>query len=277
MFDIGAAESLRFTNNLNIYPTDIEALQNNVLNGGYNLELPDQIAVQGFPALDYLIFGIASDQNEIIAFYQSDSDAAAYLNYLQALTNRIDELSQAVLADWNDSFKADFISNSGNTALASVDKLVNDYIFYYERHLRAGKIGIPAGIFSGSTLSENVEAFYRKDFSKELFSRSLDAVQDFFNGVHYGSAQSGESLKSYLDYLETKKGDLNLSQAINQQFDSARTTAQELDDNFANQVETDNVKMLETYDQLQLNVINIKVDLLQALNINVDYTDADGD
>jgi hypothetical protein len=35
--------------------------------------------------------------------------------------------------------------------------------------------------------------------------------------------------------------------------------------------------MLQTYDELQKNVILLKVDMLQALNINVDYVDADGD
>ena len=35
--------------------------------------------------------------------------------------------------------------------------------------------------------------------------------------------------------------------------------------------------MLQTYDELQKNVVNMKVDMLQALNIRVDYVDADGD
>jgi len=35
--------------------------------------------------------------------------------------------------------------------------------------------------------------------------------------------------------------------------------------------------MLSTYDGLQKNVVLLKVDMLQALNINVDFVDADGD
>jgi hypothetical protein len=35
--------------------------------------------------------------------------------------------------------------------------------------------------------------------------------------------------------------------------------------------------MLETYNELQRNVVFIKVDMLQALSIDVDYVDADGD
>jgi predicted lipoprotein len=246
------------------------------MNGGYNLELPSQIAMQGFPALDYLLFGV-SDTDDVLNFYQNNEDADKYLDYLNVLTTRINELATVVLDDWNNRFRDEFVQNSGNSALASVDKVVNDFIFYYEKHLRAGKIGIPAGVFSGTTLPENVEAFYNKNFSKTLFNASLDAVQDFFNGVHFDGGNEGESMSNYLEYLDVIKNDKNLAQVINDQFDSARVTAQELSDNFAEQVETDNVKMLATYDQLQLNVVHIKVDMLQAFNVNVDYVDADGD
>ena len=277
MFEIGKAEELRLTNNLNIYPTDIDGLSNNIISGDYNLELPAQIAMQGFPALDYLLFGLAENQAAILEFYQQDENAPNYLDYLNVLTKRIDELAQAVLADWNNGFRNDFVENSGNSALASVDKLTNDFIFYYEKHLRAGKIGIPAGVFSGDPLSAKVEAFYRKNLSKVLFNRALDAVQNFFNGVHYRSSTEGESMKTYIEYLEVTKNAESLAKVINAQFEEARLAAEKLSDNFAEQVETDNVKMLETYDQLQLNVVHLKVDMLQAFNVNVDYVDADGD
>lgn len=276
MFEIGKAEELRLTNNLNIYPSNTDGIIDNIMNGGYNLELPSQIAMQGFPALDYLLFGV-SDTDDVLNFYQNNEDADKYLDYLNVLTTRINELATVVLDDWNNRFRDKFVQNSGNSALASVDKVVNDFIFYYEKHLRAGKIGIPAGVFSGTTLPENVEAFYNKNFSKTLFNASLDAVQDFFNGVHFDGGNEGESMSNYLEYLDVIKNDKNLAQVINDQFDSARLTAQELSDNFAEQVETDNVKMLATYDQLQLNVVHIKVDMLQAFNVNVDYVDADGD
>ena len=47
--------------------------------------------------------------------------------------------------------------------------------------------------------------------------------------------------------------------------------------NFVNQINTDNNKMLTTYDAIQSVVVLFKVDMLQAFNINVDYQDADGD
>ena len=280
MFEIGKAEELRFTNNLNIYPTDAAAITDNIMNGGYNFELPSTIDQQGFPALDYLLFGIADNEAMILDFYQNNTDASKYLTYLTDLTTRIDDLAQTVLSDWNNGFRNSFVENSGNSATASVDKLTNDFIFYYEKHLRAGKIGIPAGVFSGDTERDKVEALYRNDLSKTLFFRAMDAVEKFFNGENYltvGPLSQEESFKTYIEYLDVRKGNESLATVINNQFQLARTTAQELDDSFSNQIEMDNVKMLATYDQLQLNVVNIKVDMLQAFNINVDFVDADGD
>ena len=99
----------------------------------------------------------------------------------------------------------------------------------------------------------------------------------FFNGTNFQNDATGSSLKGYLDYLNTIKEGADLSTLINQQFDLARSKALELNENLAIQVETDNIKMLETYDELQKNVVLLKVDMLQALNIKVDFVDADGD
>ena len=50
-----------------------------------------------------------------------------------------------------------------------------------------------------------------------------------------------------------------------------------LSNNFSNQINTDNTKMTKAYDELQKAVVLLKVDMLQAFSINIDYVDADGD
>ena len=51
----------------------------------------------------------------------------------------------------------------------------------------------------------------------------------------------------------------------------------ELDDDFVSQIETNNIKLLQTYDAIQEIVVLLKVDMLQLLSVTVDYIDADGD
>lgn len=277
MFEMGEAMQLRFRDNLNIYPTDTTEIKQNVSEGAYDFALPSLNDSQGFPALDYLIYGLGENDTEILSYYTTNSDAQNYRTYLTDLTLRIDALTNQVLNNWTAGFRDEFVSNSGNGANSSLDMMVNDYIYYYEKHLRAGKIGIPAGVFSGSPLSSHVEAYYSEGFSKALFNEALSANINFFNGTHFEGEADGQSLDDYLDYLNTMKDGADLTSIINNQFQDAKNEAQALNDDFAVQVETDNSLMLGTYDELQRNVVNMKVDMLQALNINVDYVDADGD
>jgi len=272
LFDIGKAESIALRNFSNIYPTSIDKITSNITAGGYNLELPSNFVAQGFPALDYLMYGMADDDEEIVEIYND----AKYATYLTEVINRLDALANEVLADWKGSYREDFIANQASSATGSIDKLVNDAIFYYEKFLRAGKIGIPAGVFSGNTISDAVEAPYSGIYSKQLFDEGLNSFQDFFNGKSL-SRSDIKSLRHYLDAVDAQKDGVMLSQLINNQIDKARTKSNELDDNLKQQVVGDNAKMLETYDELQKVVVLLKVDMLQALNIKVDFVDADGD
>lgn len=274
MFEIGKAEELSLRNYTNVYPCDTDVLIDNISSGSYNLELPSTIDVQGFPALDYMINGLEQSDSEIVDIYRADASYAIYLNQL---CERLLTISNSVLTDWKTTYRSVFVENFASSATGSVDKLVNDYVYYYERHLRAGKVGIPAGVFSGKTEPQTVEALYASDMSKTLLLHALDACQNFFNGFPVYQGFEGQSLAQYLDYLNTIKTGADLSTLINDQFDNARTEINDLNEDFRQQIESDNIQMLEVYDALQLNVILLKVDMMQAFNVRVDYVDADGD
>lgn len=273
MFEVGPAEELRFTNQMNVYPTDVEQVAENAASGEVNLDLPSQVDAQGFPAVDYLLYGISETP---LAFYQN-ADNGPYLSYLAALTARLDDLTQTVLTEWTEGYRDQFVANSGNSATASVDRTVNDFVFYYEKHLRAGKIGIPAGVFSGAPMPDKVEARYRTGLNKSLFLEALDAVRGFFEGNGYADGPSGPSMADYLRYLRVEKDGRSLADVIDAQFQEIAASTTDLDDEFAVQIGDDPTRLLETYDALQRNVVHFKVDMLQAFNVNVDYVDADGD
>lgn len=247
----GPGEALRLREQLNIYPTDTSRLARK---SAADLDLPSNIDVQGFPALDYMLFGTDEPAN-----YAAD---------ILRLCSRIHQLANSAADRWKD-YRAEYVQNSGNSATASVDRTVNDFIFWYEKHLRAGKVGIPAGIFSNATRPELAEAYHNGAISRLLFLEGLDTAKDFFN--------TEQGLKDYLDALGVERDGQLLSDRINANFINARKIAEQLDADFATQVTQDNTAMLRLYDALQANVILLKVDMLQALGINVDYVDADGD
>lgn len=277
-FEIGKAEELSIRNYSNVFPINVSDMEATIASGAYNLTSVNKQDEQGFAAIDYLINGLADSDQRIIEIYLQETAGSNHGEYLTALVDRLQLLGNEVLNDWKAGYRETFIANNGSEATSSVNKLVNDLLFYYEKHLRAGKVGIPAGVFSSTPLSDRVEALYSQGRSKELLIAALDSYQDFFNGVDFDSpSETGTSLYDYLDFLRTITDGESLGDLINNQFDAARAVAQDLDDDFEAQVINDNAAMLQTYDELQKNVVYLKVDMLQAMNIRVDFVDADGD
>ena len=277
MFNIGKAEEINFGVRMNVYPVDTERVEANILSSDSDIENPNDYAAQGFPAIDYLLYGIGTNDSKILEKYTSEN--SKYLAYLLILSNKMTELTDSVISDWNNSYRDNFVASIDNTATSSINKLTNDFIYYYEKGFRANKIGIPAGVFSGGTLLDRVEAYYRRDISKILAIEAINSVSDFFNGISFNGNTSltGISFKDYIEFLETIKNDTPLGQLIIDQFESAKTSINNLNDDFTVQLENNKLDMLITYDVIQVAVVLLKVDMLQALNINVDYIDADGD
>ncbi|UXX78564.1 imelysin family protein [Reichenbachiella carrageenanivorans] len=279
MFEIGKAEALYLQSYTNWFPTKTDQIDNNISTGSYNLALASKRQEQGFPAIDYMINGLGGTDADILAAYTDATTGAATKKYLTDLTARLQTLTSEVVADWENGYRDTFVNNDGSSATGAVNKVANDYIFYFEKQLRANKIGIPAGVFDtqGDTYSEAVEAYFAKDISKVLYEEGLAASETFFNGQYFGGTEKGASFASYLDYIRTLNGGDDITKMINDQFTKIETTSQPLANDFADQVETNNTLMLQTYDELQKNVVYFKVDMLQALDISVDYVDADGD
>ena len=275
MYEIGKAEEIGLRNTTNIFPTDAAAIEENIRTENFTLDLPSKNDEQGFPALDYLLF--SGGDAAVIARFADEATGPAYRTYLTGVVNRLVDLTRQVVTDWDSSYRDTFVNNTGSSATSSFNKLANDYLFYYEKSLRAGKVGIPAGVFSGTPLPETVEGRYAGYASKPLFIEALTATQDFFNGKHFASNQEGDGFKSYLQYLSANKDGEDIGAQINQQFGNVYTVAEALDNNFGQQISTKNEALLVTYDQLQQNVVLMKVDMFQALNVKVDFVDADGD
>ena len=272
MFDIGLAEVINYKGKMNIYPTDSELIIQNIELGNYDLNNNNNFDARGFPALDYMLHGLAENSGDIVAVYLNNT---SYADYLSNLISTMIYNTNLIIQDWT-SYREDFVNSTDNTATSSLNKMTNDFIFYFEKGLRANKIGIPAGIFSSYPLPTTVEAYYKQDVSRELSLDALLAAKNFFNGKHYNNDIYGEGLSSYLDFISISS-DNNLSALISSQFSAAELELNQLNDNFVYQIETNNNQMLYAYDAVQLLVVSFKVDMLQALAISVDYVDADGD
>lgn len=275
MFDLGVAEEIYFKNRMNIFPANTIRIENNISNLGFNLDDSANFTSQGFTALDYLLFGIAPNDDAIIAKFSDSS--LNYNSYLAAITSKMIELTLSVKSEWEGSYRDSFIQSTDNTATSSINIMLNNFVFYFEKGYRANKFGIPAGVFSGGPLPDRIEAYNGEIYSQILALEATTAIENFFNGVAYNDPNTtGLSIKNYLDFIETDVSD-KLSTRINNQIQTAKNKIKELNTNFKQQIEENNTEMLLTYDAIQTAVILFKVDMLQKLNISIDYADADGD
>jgi len=266
MFDIGLAEETYYKSKMNIYPTTVSRIELNIQNGNTDFNNSNNYSAQGFPALDYLLYGIENNDELILSKYNSEPQ---YLSYLSDVINQMLQNTYPIVEDW-ESYRTTFISSVENTATSSVNKMTNDFIYYYEKGFRANKFGIPAGVFSGGVLPEKVEGFYNKEISKELALEGFQAIKNFYNG------NGGVSLRQYISEISTVEYS-ELSTDILDQFNIAENLINSLNDNFYNQILTNNMKVLETYDAIQQGTILLKTDMLSVLQIPTDYVDADGD
>ena len=182
MFDIGLSEEIYYKNRINLYPTNVERIENNISNLNYDLDKPVNFSAQGLNSIDYLLFGIGENEVEIISKFSDEN-----LNYGKYLTDLVDKmvsLTYEIKSSWSDEYKSSFISSTDNTASSSINKVVNDFIYYFEKGYRANKIGIPAGVFSDKPLPDRVEAYYGKNYSKILALEATDALNYFFNSTY---------------------------------------------------------------------------------------------
>ncbi len=278
MFNIGKAEEIMFFNSINTYPVNQDRINDNIDNGNYTLSNPNDWSCQGFPGLDYLLHGIGEDIIEINGLFKQQNK---YGTYIKVVVSKMIENTNLVLENWT-TYKSDFISSTDNTATSDFNMLTNDFVYYFEKGLRTNKVGIPAGVFSNIPLDINIEAYFSSinaidNVSKDLLIEALNAVKLMFTGTSK-SGTSGPSFKSYLDYTKTiNNNGVDIGAEIVSKISTAEQKIGELNEDFIYQINTDNTKMLATFDALQTIVVNLKTDMLSLFNVAVDYQDADGD
>lgn len=279
IYGFGKASDISFKEIANTYPTNTTGIEDNITSGTYNLSLQAQFAKQGLPALDYLLNGLSADDATIVTFYTTNTKAANYKKYLTDVTAKLKSTIDLVVTDWKTGgYRNAYVANTGTSVSGAVNITTNNFVKNLEKDIRTVKLGIPAGLFSnGVKYPEKTEGLYKGNASRELLMISLKASQDFFNGKYFSSATTGESLKSYLDFVNAVRDGKKLSELINTQYAAVATSNNNLNASLATQINTDNSKVIAAYNVLQQNVIYTKLDMMQALNITIDYVDGDGD
>jgi uncharacterized protein len=277
MLEFGPAETVSLRMYMNIYPVSEQKINDNITNGTYDLEAFGNKDAQGFPALNYLLSGLPAAPGGIITYYTTDVNAANRKKYLQDVIGKMLQKAQGVQTAWT-TYRTTYIESTGTDVNSSLSKTVNAFVLYYERYLRAGKIGLPVGAMTGISKPELSEAYYSPFIGKDLALTSLNAVKRFYEGVSYDLVTDGKGMKDYLEAIGTKDDNGQpMSAVISTEFDQAINSLMSFNNTIANGVVTDRNTVISIYEQLQDLVPLLKVDMISAFGISVTYVDNDGD
>jgi predicted lipoprotein len=276
LFQFGPAESVGLRTSLNTYPVDVEQVEANVAEGDVILGAVDNRDAVGLPTLGYLLHGVGGTDEEIVAAYTDAPDATDRRAYLRDnvafVADAVDATAEAWSSggDYLDMFLSE--ANAGVDVGSSLGMMINAFVLHYERFIRDGKIGIPAGVRSaGIPRPTSTEAYYG-GYSAELAAASLRAVQRLFLG-DASDGTAGTGLDDYLRSLDAEA----LATQVTTEFDEAVAAVEALDDPLSEQIERDNAPVLAAFQEMQDTVVLLKADMTSILGVTITFQDNDGD
>ncbi|MEO3403600.1 imelysin family protein [Mucilaginibacter sp. CAU 1740] len=274
-FDFGPAETATFRANTNTFPTNVSQINNNIKDDVYNPNLLVNLSAKGFPAIDYLLFGVGADNTAVLAQYTTDALAANRKKNLAALSAELKTNAASILSAWNGAYKTTFLNADGTDVGSSTGQLVNQLIQDYE-NLKNQEIGIPAGIQSlGTTFPTKVQAYYSKE-SVKLALLHIAAVQNIYLGksaVGDGLGLDDYLIKANATYTDGKP----LNDAIKAQFTTSIAKLNVLTDPLSDNIKNNNAQVTAAYAELQKLTVLLKTDMTSKLGIAITFGDNDGD
>ena len=246
----------------NLFPVDVELLSKLIVNESYNFNTSAQERANGFPALDYLLYG----QADIIMYYKNDLKRGTFL---VELVKSMKSTSDALAQQWSGNLRDNFIGNGGTAIGSSISVQLNEVLLYYEENIRENKIGIPIGRLgpNDSPITPDptkIEAYYQslqaenEDFALLLIKEAITEIEDMYLGETF----DGIDKQGYDDLLLAREQP-SINTDIRDQFEA-----------IYNEIEnrTSISGNADLYDAVQGLVTLFKSDLFPVLNVQ----DADG-
>lgn len=268
-YNFGPAESVFLRNSVNNFPLNIDDVNANIQNNTADFSSPDAFD-KGFPALDYLLYGIAADNAAILEKYTTNTDASKYTDYLSKVVIDIKSRVDHTYNEWlMGGYDNTFNENIGTAAGSSLSLLVNQLNQNYEL-IKRDKIGIPSGVLTlGNTNADLVEAYF-SGRSLELAKIALEAAEN----MYLGQAKTDENQIGLDDYLQAiNEEGKTLDSNIQAQFTAAKSSLNTLSDPLSNDVTNNNSAVITTYNELSKILVNIKTNMPSLMCISITYID----
>lgn len=268
LYNFGPAEEVFLRSSVNNFPLDVTMTEANIQSRTYDFNQPDNFD-KGFPAIDYLLYGIGENDNAIINRYLTDN-AANYEEYLKAVVADIQERVNYTYDGWTNGYDETFINNTGTAAGTSLSLIINGLNENYEL-IKREKLGVPSGVLTLDFPNpDRVEAFY-SGYSLTLLQVALQSSRYLYVGA------SGLGLDDYLIYAKAEKNGESLDLIIQQQFTAAVEAVDKLDSPLSAYIESNQSDVVNAYNEVTKQVVNLKTDLPSVLCVSITYIDNPSD
>ena len=265
-YEFGPAEAVFLRSTMNNFPLNVEETQQAILLG-FEESKPDQY-ISGFPALDYLLYGVGENQVELLDFYINDPNAELYLTYAKAIISEMNLKIGEVLDEWQSQYRDQFVQNTGTGPGSSLSILINELNQNYDL-IAMEKLGVPSGALNldDAPNPEKAEALFSDEGLTMAFT-ALIASRDLYFGTS-ADGKEGIGLSELLRYVHAKKGDQLLDDVIKQQFAESLNLLEELawQAPMSEIIESNQSALIEAYNSVVAQLVNIKTDMPAVLCI----------
>jgi len=256
---------------LNTYPTDTANINSTFSLSNINLESASYVDAIGFPGLDYLLFD--GSENEI-----SSRVSGIGAEYCSSNIELIKSKSNAAYNFWKnntDQYYSNFKSDDSKSVTSAFTSFVNGYVKNVEV-LKNGQLGFPAGKFTlNNPQPDQSEALY-SGYSISLYKAHLSNLERIYKGEDL-SGNDGVGLDDYLKALGAKRGDQDLNELILTTFNTLEEKADQLNGTMNEAIINQTSVTDELYMKTKELVAYLKVDMTNAIGVQITYIDSDGD
>lgn len=269
-----ASDQLLLTTTVNVFPADSTTIKSDISSGSYTIDGISNLKAQGFPAIDFLLFG--ADDATTLSRYTTDRTAANAKKYLSAIVASIKTKAAAVTTAWSaggGNYLAVFTAGTGVNAGSSLSLLMNAFIQDYDIVLKSYKLGIPIGKYGATILPQapnKVEAYY-SGISLQLMIQQVKALQNIYlGGTGYGIDDKVIASKAQVNGVP-------LNDAIIAEFTALLAKLSALQDPLSAAIVNNNAAVNDAYTEATKLVVLLKVDLSSAMAVKISFQDDDGD
>lgn len=257
----GPAAALLLNSFINTFPTVPAKIETAIQLGSYDFTIPvASDSIQGFPALDYLLFS-----NDAVSKYAA-ADNESRKKYTSDVMARMKLLVANARNQWTNTYRGGFISSLKTDVGSSIGFLVNQFAYEMDA-MKGPRIGWPFGKQSnGIVFADKCESYY-SGYSGALAIANLTSLKNYYTGG------TGTGISDYL--LLLKKEQLN--SAVLAQFDVALAALRAVPDPWSAAFTSNAALVEQAYKDVQVLLTLIKTDVASATAVQITYMDNDGD